>query len=256
MNSISNAISDVLVITERNLIRYRRIPQLLIFSTIQPVMFLVLFNYVFGGAISQTGQTGNYINFLLPGIIVQTVLFGASQASVGMSADMASGIMDRFRSLPIARFSVIAGRVLADTIRNIFVVLIMLAVGLLLGFEFQNGIGNLIIGVLLAVLFGFSFTWISIAIGLMVKDPEAALPAGFLWIFPLVFASGIFVPVKTMPEWLQVFARNQPVTRVADAVRSYMIGGSHDSLVPALLWMGAITAVFIFLSIWFYRRAK
>src|SRR3990167_8904800 len=129
MNSVVNAVSDVVVITERNLIRYRRVPQLLIFSTIQPVMFLVLFNYVFGGAISQTGQTGDYINFLLPGIIVQTVLFGSSQASVGIATDMASGIMDRFRSLPIAPFAVITGKVFADTIRNIFVVLIMLLVG-------------------------------------------------------------------------------------------------------------------------------
>ncbi|MDP2671209.1 MAG: ABC transporter permease [bacterium] len=253
MNSFLNAVSDVLVITERNLIRYRRVPQLLIFSTIQPVMFLLLFNYVFGGAI-QTDQAGEYINFLLPGIIVQTVLFGASQASVGMAEDLSSGIMDRFRSLPIARFAVIAGRVLADTIRNIFVVLIMLAVGMLIGFRFGDGIANGLIGLYLAVLFGFAFSWISMSVGLLVRDPEAALPAGFLWIFPLVFASGIFVPVRTMPEWLQVFARNQPVTKVAEAVRSFMVGGPHDSLGPALLWMGGITLAFLTISIFLYRR--
>ena len=256
MNSFINSLSDVIVITERNLIRYRRIPQLLIFSTIQPVMFLILFNYVFGGAIAQTGQTGAYINFLLPGIIVQTALFGSNQASVAIAEDMASGLMDRLRSLPIARFAVIAGRVLADTIRNVFVVSLMVCVGFLLGFRFQNGIINGLTGLSLAVLFGFSFSWVAIAVGLLVRDPESALPAGFLWIFPLVFASGIFVPVQTMPDWLQVFARNQPVTKVAEAVRSFMAGGSDEAIVPALLWMLGITVVFLLMSIWLYRRAK
>jgi ABC transporter DrrB family efflux protein len=255
MNSLINTISDVLVITGVNLTRYRRIPQLLIFSTIQPVMFLVLFNYVFGGAI-QIGQKGDYINFLLPGIIVQSVLFGASQASVGIATDMSSGLIDRFRSLPIARLAVIAGRVLGDTVRNIFVVLIMLSVGYLLGFRFQDGLVNALIGISLAVLFGFAFSWIAVSVGLFVKDPETALPAGFIWIFPLVFASGIFVPVRTMPDWLQVFAKNQPVTKVAEAVRSYMIGGSHESLVPALLWMAGITIVFLSISVFLYRRTK
>lgn len=250
-----NAISDVLVITKLNLTRYRRIPQLLIFSTIQPVMFLVLFNYVFGGAI-QLGQKGDYISFLLPGIIVQSVLFGASQASVGIATDMSSGLIDRLRSLPIARFAVIAGRVLGDTVRNIFVVLIMVGVGHLLGFRFGDGLINGAIGILLAILFGFSFSWIAISVGLLVKDPETALPAGFIWIFPLVFASGIFVPVRSMPDWLQVFAKNQPVTKVAEAVRSYMSGGPHDTLVPALLWMAGITIVFSFVSIMLYRRTK
>lgn len=255
MNSIWNAISDVLVITDRNLIRYRRIPQLLIFSTIQPVMFLILFNYVFGGAIQQTGQTGNYIIFLLPGIIIQSALFGATQASVGIAEDMSSGLIDRLRSLPMARMAVLAGRVLADTIRNIFVVGVMLAVGFLLGFRFGDGVLNGLLGLSLAILFGFAFSWLAITIGLIVKNPEAALPAGFLWIFPLIFASGIFVPVQTMPEWLQTFALNQPVTKVVEAVRSFTIGGPHDSLLPALLWIFSITIVFFSLSVWLYRRS-
>lgn len=250
--------SDILVITSRNLTRYRRVPQLLIFSTIQPVMFLLLFNYVFGGAIQLQGQAANeeYINFLLPGIIVQTVLFGASQASVGMAEDLSSGLMDRFRSLPIARFSVIAGRVLADTIRNIFVVLIMVFVGFLIGFRFGDGILNGMLGIYMAILFGFAFSWISMSVGLLVKDPEAALPAGFLWIFPLVFASDIFVPVQSMPEWLQKFAENQPVTKVAETVRVLMRGGTTDSFGPALLWMFGITVVFLAVSIFLYQRSS
>ncbi|MEX0621481.1 MAG: ABC transporter permease [Candidatus Woykebacteria bacterium] len=254
MSSFVNGISDILVMTQRNLIRYRRVPQLLVFSTIQPVMFLLLFNYVFGGAIQQTG-TGNYINFLLPGIIVQSVLFGASQASVGIATDMSSGLVDRLRSLPINRSAFISGRVLADTIRNLFVVTIMILVGMVIGFRFEDGFFSAFIAISLAIFFGFAFSWISVAIGLLVKDSESAQPAGFIWIFPLVFASSIFVPVQTMPEWLQVFARNQPVTKVAQAVRSFTAGGSHEALIPALVWMAAIAIVFLSVSVWLYRKS-
>ncbi|HSX57952.1 MAG TPA: ABC transporter permease [Candidatus Saccharimonadales bacterium] len=253
MNSIANAISDVIVMTERNIIRYRRIPQLLVFSTVQPVMFLLLFNYVFGGAITLGGQSADkYIQFLLPGIIIQTALFGSSQASVGIAEDMKSGLIDRLRSLPIAGFSVIMGKVLADTIRNILVVIIMVAVGFLLGFRFGGTILDGMLGLYIAVLFGFAFSWISVSIGLLVKDPEAALPAGFLWIFPLVFASGIFVPVKTMPEWLQKFALNQPVTKAVDATRGLMSnpnGATSGEIFSALAWVFGITAVFLTLSV-------
>ena len=255
MTDFTNGLSDILVITQRNLIRYRRLPQLVIFSTVQPIMFLLLFNYVFGGAIQQTG-TGNYINFLLPGLIIQSVLFGGIQASVGISTDMSSGIVDRLRSLPISRIAFISGRVLADTIRNLFVVLIMIGVGFLIGFRFEAGIINAFIAVVLAVAFGFAFSWISVAIGLFVKNPEAAQPAGFIWIFPLVFASGVFVPVQTMPEWLQVFARNQPVTKITQTVRSFTAGGPHDALIPVLIWMSVITIVFLSLSVWLYRRSE
>jgi len=255
LTSIFNAINDVLVITGRNLIRYKRIPQLLIFSTIQPVMFLLLFNYVFGGALTLTGYKGDYINFLLPGILLQSTLFGSSQASVGIAEDMSSGIMDRFRSLPIAPFAVIAGRVFADTIRNVFVTLIMLLVGALIGFRFQNGLVNGLLGIYLVILFGFAFSWIAVSIGLLVKNPETALPAGFIWIFPLVFASGIFVPVKTMPDWLQIFAENQPVTKVAESVRVLMSSGTNESLGPALFWIVAITTVFLTVSIFLFRRS-
>ncbi len=256
MSSITNTISDILVLTQRNLIRYRRIPQLIIFSTVQPVMFLLLFNYVFGGALRlPPGQT-DYINFLLPGIVVQSALFGSSQASVGIAEDMASGLIERLRSLPMAASAVIIGKVFADTLRNIFVVVIMVGVGFLLGFRFQDGVANGLLGVTLAILFGFAFSWIAVTVGLIVKNPEAALPAGFIWIFPLVFASAIFVPVETMPGWLQGFAKNQPVTKIVEAIRSFTAGGSHDAVLPSLLWIIGITLVFLFISIRLYRRAK
>lgn len=254
MNNFINTLSDILVITQRSLIRYRRLPQLLVFSTVQPVMFLLLFNYVFGGAIEQTG-TGNYINFLLPGLIIQAVLFGGIQVSVGIATDMSSGIVDRLRSLPISRAAFITGRVLADTIRNIFVVFIMIGVGFLIGFRFEDGFVSAVLAVALVISFGFAFAWISVAIGLFVKNPEAAQPAGFIWIFPLVFASSVFVPVQTMPEWLQVFARNQPVTKVAQAVRSFTTGSPSDALIPALIWMAALTIIFMSISVWLYRRS-
>lgn len=256
MNNIANFLSDIVVITERNLILYRRIPQLIVFSTVQPVMFLLLFNYVFGGALRlPPGQT-HYINYLLPGIIVQSALFGSSQASVGVATDMSSGLIDRLRSLPMASSAVIIGKVLADTIRNIFVLLIMVGVGFLLGFRFQDGVLNGILGIYLAILFGFAFSWIAVCIGLLVRNPEAALPAGFLWIFPLVFASAIFVPVNTMPDWLRSFAENQPVTKVVEAIRSFTAGGSHDAVLPALVWIATITVVFFLFSIWLYRKAR
>lgn len=254
MNGFINSVSDVLVITQRNLIRYTRLPQLIIFSTVQPVMFLLLFNYVFGGAIGQTG-TENYINFLLPGIIVQAVLFGGIQGSVGIATDMSSGIVDRLRSLPIHRAAFISGRVLADTVRNAFVVSIMIGVGFLIGFRFEDGPLSALIAMALVISFGFAFSWIAVAIGLLVKNPEAAQPAGFIWIFPLVFASSVFVPVQTMPEWLQIFARNQPVTKVAQAIRSFTIGGPHDALIPVLIWMSLITIIFMSVSVWLYRRS-
>jgi len=250
-----NVVRDSLTVTWRGLLRYVRIPQLLVFSTIQPVMILLLFNYVFGGAIQTNG--GEYINFLLPGVLVQTVLFGSTNTGIGITEDMSSGIVDRFKSLPMARSAFLNGRVFADTIRNLIVICIMTVVGLLLGFDFTEGWLKAIAAILLVTAFGSVFSWISVCIGLAVKDTESAQAAGFIWIFPLVFASGIFVPTETMPSWLQKFADNQPVTRVAETVRYLTTGfpGGEDSIVPALLWIAGIGAVFSALAAWLYRRS-
>jgi len=247
---------DTLVIARRNLTRLIRTPQLLFFSSIQPVLFLLLFNFVFGGAVAKSTSDAAYITFLLPGILAQTALFGSAQTGVGMAEDLGKGVVDRFLSLPISRSAIVAGRTLADGCRNIMVVLIMIGAGMLLGFRFEMGVWYAIAAIGLTVLFGFAFSWISLAIGLAVKDSETAQVAGFVWIFPLVFASSVFVPTQTMPHWLQVFADNQPVTQVVNAVR-YLSTGTADSIAVlyTLLWVVGIVAVFAPIATRLFRKA-
>lgn len=266
----SNALAHTAVITKRNTLRVVRLPQLLLFSTIQPVMFLLLFNYVFGGAIAiggpQGGVTGSdgYINWLIPGILVQTAVFGATATALGLTEDLGAGVIDRFRSLPMARSAVLAGRTIADLVRNTFVNGLMLVVGFLMGWRFEQGIPKMLLGVALALLFGYAFSWVMATIGLVAKTPEAAQSAGFLPIFPLVFASSVFVPTQGMPEWLQVFAENQPVSIIANAVRSLMIpeqslaalGLNQSTLIwQSFAWIAVIIAVFGPLSVRQYRRS-
>ncbi|MFZ0014898.1 MAG: ABC transporter permease [Acidimicrobiia bacterium] len=264
---LSDAFTHTAIITRRNTMRVVRLPQLLVFSTIQPVMFLLLFNYVFGGAISlgtAPGSEGNYINWLLPGILVQTVIFGATATALGLTEDLGAGVIDRFRSLPMARSAVLAGRTTADLVRNIFVNTLMLIVGFLMGWRFEQGFLNMMIGVGIALLFGYAFSWVFATIGLAVKTPEAAQTAGFLPIFPLVFASSVFVPVATMPDWLQAFAANQPVSVVANTVRSLMVPEEVLTILDldrgalimkSMAWIVGIIAVFAPLAVRQYRRS-
>jgi ABC transporter DrrB family efflux protein len=249
---VSWIISDTLVMTKRNLMKYIRLPQLLVFSTIQPVMFVILFAFVFGGAISTPGV--DYINFLIPGILIQSVVFGSSQTSVGLADDLNKGMIDRFRSLPMTRGAVMAGRTLADSIRNTFVVFLMLGVGTAIGFRYQDGILKALAAVALVVLFGYAFSWIAAFIGLVTRHPEIAGVAGFIWVFPLVFASSVFVPVETMPSWLQAFAEVQPISVTANTVRALMLGTPVEHLWHMLAWMAGILLVFIPLSVRQYRR--
>ena len=261
-----NAVTHTAVITKRNVLRFIRIPQLLLFSTVQPVMFLLLFNYVFGGAITTGTPAGSdqYINWLMPGILVQSAALGATATALGLTEDLGAGVIDRFRSLPIARSAVLAGRTLADLVRNTFVFSLMLAVGYLMGWRFEQGFWKMALGFGVALLFGYSFSWVMAAIGLAVKTPEAAQAAGFLPIFPLVFASSIFVPTSSMPDWLQTFAEVQPVTIVANTVRSLMIpeealgflGLDQGTLIlQSLAWIAVIIAVFAPLSVRQYKKA-
>ncbi|HEX6221879.1 MAG TPA: ABC transporter permease [Acidimicrobiia bacterium] len=266
----SNALTHTAVITRRNTLRVVRLPQLLLFSTIQPVMFLLLFNYVFGGAIAIGGPGGSvsgsdsYINWLIPGILVQTAVFGATATALGLTEDLGAGVIDRFRSLPMARSAVLAGRTIADLVRNTFVNGLMLIVGFLMGWRFEQGIPKMLLGVALALLFGYAFSWVMATIGLVAKTPEAAQSAGFLPIFPLVFASSVFVPTASMPDWLQVFAENQPVSVIANAVRSLMI--PEEALLPlgldqasliwqSFVWIVVIVAIFGPLAVRQYRRS-
>ena len=251
------ALTDGLTVARRNLLRILRTPQLVFFSTIQPIMFVLLFNYVFGGAILRSG--GKYIDYLLPGIMVQTVAFGATSTAIGLATDMTTGIMDRFRSLPMARSAVLSGRTTADAVRNLFVVLLMVIVGTLIGFRFHNGPLLAVAAILLAVLFGFALSWVFAFIGLKTGDAETAQLAAFVIIFPLVFASSAFVPTASMPGWLQTFADHQPVTQTANAIRALsqgepMAGALAGSLVRSLLWIAAIIAVFAPLAVARYRK--
>lgn len=266
----SNALTHTAVITNRNTLRVIRLPQLLLFSTIQPVMFLLLFNYVFGGAIAIGGPGSSvsggdgYINWLIPGILVQTAVFGATATALGLTEDLGAGVIDRFRSLPMARSAVLAGRTIADLVRNTFVNGLMLVVGFLMGWRFEQGIPKMLLGAALALLFGYAFSWVMATIGLVAKTPEAAQSAGFLPIFPLVFASSVFVPTASMPDWLRVFAENQPVSVIANAVRSLMV---PEEALPALgldqgtliwqsfAWIAIIIAVFGPLAVRQYRRS-
>lgn len=244
---------DSMVIARRNLIRIARTPQLLVFATIQPILFVLLFRYVFGGAIDVPGVS--YVDYLIPGIIVQTVVFGATSTAVGLSEDMSKGIIDRFRSLPMSRAAVLGGRTIADLVRNVFVVLLMIAVGTAVGFRFHNGFRPAVAAVFVALLLGYCLSWVFAFIGLTVADPESAQLAGFLPIFPLVFASSVFTSIQSMPGWLQAFAKVQPISRAADTVRALTQGGPvATNLIWTLLWSIAILAVFAPLAVRRYRH--
>jgi len=251
--SLAWTIPDTMVITWRTLLRTIRLPQLLVFSTIQPVVLLLLFNYVFGGAIN-TGPIP-YIQFLLPGFLVQIVIFGSTQTSVGLAEDLSRGIIDRFRSLPMSRAAVLAGRTLADTLRYTFLAVLMVGVGYAIGFRFHNGFAFAVGAIMLSVLFGFAFSWISAFIGMSVKDVETAQVAGFVWVFPIVFASSMFVLVESMPGWLQAFAKINPVTVTTDSMRGLCLGGPiWTHLWKSLAWIGGILGVFLTLAVNRYRR--
>ena len=238
---------------KRNLLHYRRLPQLIVFSSIQPVMFVLLFAYVFGGAI-QT-DSGEYINFLLPGILVQTVLFGAMMTGVALAVDVSKGMIDRFRSLPMARSAVLAGRTISETVRNITTIALMVGVGYLIGFRVDHGWGNFLLAMLFTLLFGFAFSWVSAAIGLAVKDVETAQSAGFIWVFPLAFASSIFVPTATMKPWVRAFAEHNPISYVTNTVRALSLGTPvGNNIWYALIWIAGILIVFVPLAVNRYRK--
>jgi ABC-2 type transport system ATP-binding protein len=256
LGKLREALSDAAVVTGRNLRHFIRQPQLLIFSTIQPVIFVLLFAYVFGGAVSHSLPNGvSYIDFLLPGIFVQSVAFRASQTQIGLSEDLQRGVVDRFRSMPMARSAVLIGRTAADLVRNVLIVLLMIGVGYILGFRFQGGFAQAVGSIAIVSAFGLALSWIFAFVALTVRGTEAAQSAGFIVLFPLVFASSVFVPVTTMPEWLQAFAKSSPVTLTANTARSYALyPGTPGSLGGAVAWVAGILAVFIPLSVWRYRR--
>lgn len=225
------------------------------FSTIQPIIFVMLFTYVFGGAIQVPGFD-KYVDFLIPAIIVQTVMFGSTQTGVGLAEDLTKGLIDRFRSLPMSRSAVLAGRTNSDSIRNIFVVLLIVIIGMVNGFRPEANPLTFTAGVILVVALGFTFSWISATISLFVKDPETAQVSSFAWVFPLTFASSAFAPVETFPKVLKFIGENSPVTHTIDSLRSLMVFGEYsDSIPKAITWMIVITLVFAPLAIYKYSKS-
>jgi len=253
MTAPVKALRDSGIIVWRQLVQLPRIPEVLIFALIQPVMFVLLFRYVFGGAIATPGES--YVNYLMPGIFAQTVAFGAVASGIGLAEDLRRGIIDRFRSLPMARSAVLVGRTVSDLVRNFAVVMVMYIVGLLVGFRPEGSIGAQVLAFLLLLLTSFAFSWIGVVIALSMKTVEAVQSAGFIWLFPLTFASSAFVPTDTMPGWLQAFAENQPFTIVVNAVRALFLDQPVGNYVwLTLAWMIGITAVMIPLATRQYRR--
>jgi ABC-2 type transport system permease protein len=252
LNQLRWAVGDSLLMAGRNLMTIRRVPQLLVFSLVQPVIFVLLFRYVFGGAISVPGV--DYVDYLMPGIFVQTVVFGALNTAVGLAEDRGKGLLERLRSLPMARSAVLAGRTLADSTRNVFIVILMVAIGFLVGFRIHAGVPPLVGGLAVLVLFGFAMSWVFALVGLSVSNGETAQAAGFPVLAPLVFASSSFVPTSTMPTWLRLWAEHQPVSVTVDAVRACVLGGPTAAKVLAsLAWSVGIIVVLAPLAIRRYR---
>ncbi len=251
-------VGDALTMTWRNLLNIRRNPQLLVFATIQPVIFVLMFRYVFGGAIGIPPINGHpvpYVDFLMPGIFVQTVVFGSLTTGVGLAEDLQKGLIERFRSLPIARSAVLVGRTWADLVRNIFVVLLMAAVGFLVGWRINSGVLALLGCLGLVVAFAYSLSWVFAIVGLVAPDAETAQAASFPILAPLVFASSAFVPVNSMPDWLQVFAKHQPVTAVVDAGRALTLGlPAQSKVLAALAWIVGIIVVCAPIAVSKYRH--
>ena len=247
-------VTDTLVIAERNLIRLPRAPDLLLAFTVQPVMFVLLFVYVFGGAIQTPGY--EYVDYLIPGIIVQNIAFGGFVTALGLNEDVHKGLIDRFRSLPMARPAVLAGRTLADVVTNSLSVAVLLVTGLIIGFSFHASAGEIVAGIGLLLLFGYAFSWVFALLGLLVSSPESANSVGFIAVFPLTFISSAFVPVQSMPEPLQAFAEVNPFTIEVDALRALWLGApAGNSVWGAVVWSLVILVVFAPLAVARYRRA-
>jgi ABC-2 type transport system permease protein/oleandomycin transport system permease protein len=250
------AVTDTLTITRRNLLVWMRVPAYLVFTVIQPVIFVLMFRYVFGGAIPINGP-GGYVNFLIPGIVAQTAAFASFGTAIALATELKKGVIDRLRSMPMARSAVLAGRLVADTGRMTVTILIIIGVGYAVGFRFIKGFGPAVAMILLAIVFGVAICCISAFTGLAIGDEESVQAFGLIWLFPLTFLSSAFVPIATMPGWLQAFANNQPVTYVVDTMRALALGGPvAANLWKSVAWLAGIFIVFLPLAVRAYRRAS
>jgi ABC-2 type transport system permease protein len=253
-SKVAWAIADALAVAKRNIIAMTRTPQVLVFSTVQPVIFVLMFRYVFGGSIHIPGV--RYVDYLMAGIFVQTVTFGSMNTGVGLAEDLQKGLIERFRSLAMARSAVLAGRTLADTLRNLFVIILMVVVGFLVGFHLHTNAVGLVGAVILLLLFGFAMSWVMALVGLVTKNAEAAQAAAFPLMALLVFASNSFVSTKSMPGPLRAYADHQPVSATVNAVRALLLGGpTLSKVLVAGAWSVAIVLVFAPVAVRRYRQA-
>ncbi len=247
------AISDTWQMVRRNLRHIPRSPELLLDVTVQPVIFVLLFVYIFGGAISTPGMS--YVNYLMAGIFAQTLIFACMTSGIGLAYDLQKGLIDRFRSLPMSRSAVVAGATITDLLRGMLAVAIMFVVGLAVGFRPEGNVLDWAVGLGLLLLFAFAFSWIGVTIGMLVGTPEAVQAALFIFVFPLTFASSAFVPVDTMPSWLQSFAENQPLTKVIDMLRDIFTGQPwHEDALYTLGWSVLLLAIFFPIAISLYKK--
>ena len=258
MNSFGWWLRDTWEMVKRNLIHIKRTPELLLDVTLSPIMFVLLFTFVFGGAIEvgeEGGQQASYINFLMAGIFVQTVAFAGVYTGVLLANDLQKGMIDRFRSLPMSQSSVLTGRTLTDLLRAMLAIAIMFVVGLLVGFRPEGGIAGNVAAIGLMLLFGFALSWVGVAMGALVRTPEALQGIMFAVVFPLTFVSSAFVRTDTMPDWMRIFAENQPMTLVVNAVRDLTLGtDNYNAELLSALWSLGFLLVFFPLGLWLYKR--
>jgi ABC transporter DrrB family efflux protein len=257
MTSLAWSVNDTWVLTKRNLTVWARVPAYLVFTVVQPTIFTLLFRYVFGGAIPTVGFPGGYVDYLLPGVIGQTAAFATMATAISLAIEAQKGVIDRLRVMPISRSAVLLGRLAADGVRMMITLLVIVGVGYAVGFRFHDGAGSAVAMFALAEAFGLTLCCVSMFIGLALRQEEAVQAFGLIWLFPLTFVSSAFVPVATMPGWLQVFAVNQPVTHVINAMRSLAVGTPMgDNLWLAVVWLTGIVIVFVPLTVKVYRRVS
>jgi ABC-2 type transport system permease protein/oleandomycin transport system permease protein len=256
LDRVNWAVSDTITITKRNLLLWLRIPSYMFFTVLQPVMFMLLFRYVFGGAIP-VHIAGGYVEFLMPGIIGQSAAFATFATAIALVQELKMGAIDRIRSMPTARSAVLAGRLAADGVRMLVMIVIIIGVGYAVGFRFHNGVGPAIAMVVLGTIFALAICCVAAFTGLAMGDVEAVQSFGLVWLFPLTFISSAFVPVSSMPGWLQAFASNQPVTIVIDTMRALALGGPiADNLWKSVAWLCGLFIVFLTLAVRAYQRAS